>query len=147
MKWRPPCTRRSRAPRQRSLIAMFRQNVAPQKPVLKTRGEVDAMKAPCQLVAHALKMAREMAKPGVRTSEIDQALEQFYADHKAEPLFKGYPGAKKAFPAATCICVNEQVVHGIPGPRVLRPGDLLKLDSACKLDGWCGDAAVCFPIG
>lgn len=126
---------------------MFRQSVAPQKPILKSRSEIDAMRASCQLVARALKLAREMAKPGVRTTEIDQAIEQFYQDHNATPLFKGYPGSKKSFPATACICVNEQVVHGIPGPRVLRPGDLLKLDTACKLEGWCGDAAICFPVG
>ena len=126
---------------------MFRQAVPQQKPVLKTRAEIDQMKAACQVVAKALKMARAMAAPGVRTTEIDQALEQFYKDHNAQPLFKGYPGAKSAFPAATCISLNEQVVHGIPGPRVIRPGDLVKLDTACKIDGWCGDSAICFPIG
>lgn len=126
---------------------MFRQQAAQQKPVLKTAGEVDAMRAASQLVARALKIGREMAKPGVKTSEIDAAIEQFFRDHKAEPLFKGYPGNKKAFPAVTCICVNEQVVHGVPGPRVIRPGDLVKLDTACKLDGWCGDSAICITMG
>jgi methionyl aminopeptidase len=126
---------------------MFRQAAPPQKPVLKTRGEIDQMKVACQLVAKALKLARDLARPGVRTTEIDQALEQFYKDHGATPLFKGYPGNKGAFPAATCISLNEQVVHGIPGPRVIRPGDLVKLDTACKVDGWCGDSAICFTIG
>src|SRR5947209_14920656 len=88
-----------------------------------------------------------MVKPGVETIEIDRAIEELYRKHDAEPLFKGYPGPKVAFPAVTCISVNEQVVHGIPGRRVLREGDIVKLDTACKLNGWCADAAVTLPVG
>src|SRR5262249_25543890 len=61
-------------------------------------------------------------------------------------LFKGYPG-RVPFPASTCISLNEQVVHGIPGQRAIREGDLLKIDTACKLNGWCADAAITLPIG
>src|SRR5947208_1975049 len=100
-----------------------------------------------KLVARALDICREMAKPGVKTGEIDQAVEAYYAQHGALPLFKGYPGPKVPFPAVTCISLNEQVVHGIPGPRVLREGDLVKIDTACKLNGWCADAAVSIPVG
>ena len=78
--------------------------------------------------------------------EIDQAVEAFYAKHNAVPLFKGYPG-KTPFPAVTCLSVNEQVVHGIPGQRVLKEGDLLKVDTACRLNGWCADRAITVPIG
>src|SRR5262249_16616481 len=90
---------------------------------------------------------REMAKPGVRTIEIDRAVESLYARHGAIPLFKGYPGPKVPFPAVTCLSINEQVVHGIPGNREIRDGDLLKIDTACKLNGWCADAPVTLPIG
>ena len=82
----------------------------------------------------------------MKTIEIDQAVEAFYAKHNAIPLFKGYPG-KTPFPAVTCLSVNEQVVHGIPGQRVLKEGDLLKVDTACKLNGWCADRAITVPIG
>jgi methionyl aminopeptidase len=99
-----------------------------------------------RLVAEALRLCRSMARPGVRTAEIDQAVEALYAARGAVPLFKGYPG-KVPFPAVTCLSVNEQVVHGIPGPRALREGDLLKVDTACKLNGWCADAAVTLPVG
>ncbi|MFO0864758.1 MAG: type I methionyl aminopeptidase [Gemmataceae bacterium] len=61
--------------------------------------------------------------------------------------FKGYPGPKVPFPAVTCISINEQVVHGIPGPREIREGDIVKIDTACKLNGWCADAAVSLPVG
>ena len=99
-----------------------------------------------KLVAQALKICREMARPGVRTLDIDQAVERFYSQHGAIPLFKGYPG-RVPFPAVTCLSLNEQVVHGIPGGRVLKDGDLLKIDTACKLNGWCADRAITLPIG
>ncbi|HQR06430.1 MAG TPA: type I methionyl aminopeptidase [Gemmatales bacterium] len=117
-----------------------------QKPILKTAEQIAKMREAGKLVAEALHIARTLAVPGTRTLDIDQAIDALFAKHKAEPLFKGYPG-KRPFPASTCICLNEQVVHGIPGPRVLRPGDLLKVDTACKLDGFCADAAICVPIG
>ena len=65
---------------------------------------------------------------------------------RGESLFKGYPG-KVPFPAVTCISLNEQVVHGIPGPRVVQEGDLVKIDTACKLNGWCADAAITMLVG
>src|ERR1044072_8823439 len=100
-----------------------------------------------KLVADALSICRSMAKPGTRTIEIDRAVEALYARHGAIPLFKGYPGPKVPFPASTCISLNEQVVHGIPGQREIREGDIVKIDTACKLHGWCADAAVSIPVG
>lgn len=99
-----------------------------------------------KLVARALKICRDLAKPGTKTIEIDQAVEAFYAQYGAVPLFKGYPG-KTPFPAVTCLSINEQVVHGIPGQRVLKEGDLLKVDTACRFNGWCADRAITIPIG
>jgi methionyl aminopeptidase len=97
-------------------------------------------------VARALKICRDLAKPGVKTIEIDRAVEAFFAKYEAVPLFKGYPG-KTPFPAVTCLSINEQVVHGIPGTRVLKEGDLLKVDTACRYKGWCADRAITIPIG
>jgi methionyl aminopeptidase len=116
-------------------------------PELKSARELALMREAGKLVARALQMCRDMAKPGTRTIEIDQAVESFFTSHGALPLFKGYPGQQVPFPAVTCISLNEQIVHGIPGPRVLKEGDLLKIDTACKLNGWCADAAVTIPIG
>lgn len=115
-------------------------------PELKSPREIGLMREAGKLVARALKICRELAKPGVRTLDIDQAVEKFYAENGAIPLFKGYPG-RVPFPAVTCLSLNEQVVHGIPGPRVLKDGDLLKVDTACKLNGWCADRAITVPIG
>ena len=115
-------------------------------PELKSAAHLAQMREAGRLVVGALNICREMAKPGVRTIEIDQAVERFYLEHNATPLFKGYPG-RVPFPAVTCLSINEEVVHGIPGPRALKDGDLLKVDTACRLNGWCADRAITIPIG
>ncbi len=124
---------------------MLRAN-ANRPPELKSAREISLMREAGKLVARALRICRDMARPGVKTIEIDQAVEAFYTKHDAAPLFKGYPG-KTPFPAVTCLSVNEQVVHGIPGNRILKEGDLLKIDTACRLNGWCADRAITVPIG
>jgi methionyl aminopeptidase len=122
------------------------KSLFPQKPELKSTREIGLMREAGKLVAEALRLCRAMARPGTRTLDVDQAVEALYRQRGAIPLFKGYPG-RVPFPAVTCISVNEEVVHGIPGPRQLREGDLLKIDTACKLNGWCADAAITVPIG
>jgi methionyl aminopeptidase len=118
-------------------------------PELKSSRELGLMREAGKIVAEALCMCRAMCKPGVRTIEIDRAVDALYAKYGALPLFKGYPGPnpKIPFPASTCISLNEQVVHGIPGQREVREGDLVKLDTACKLNGWCADAAITVMVG
>jgi methionyl aminopeptidase len=98
------------------------------------------------LVWKAHGVAAELVRPGVTTRQIDAAVEQFFAEHRAIPLFKGVPG-KVPFPAVTCISVNEEVVHGIPGRRELREGDIVSIDTGCKYEGWCGDSAVTIAVG
>jgi methionyl aminopeptidase len=124
------------------MLRSFFQNA----PELKSPREIALMREAGKLVAEALRLCRNMAKPGVRTVEIDRVVESLYARHRAIPLFKGYPG-RVPFPAVTCVSVNEQVVHGIPGQRALRDGDLFKVDTACKLNGWCADAAATIIVG
>ncbi|MFO0870175.1 MAG: type I methionyl aminopeptidase [Pirellulales bacterium] len=89
-------------------------------------------------------VAREV-RPGVTTAELDAIVESVFARYGAEPLFKGVPG-KIPFPAATCISVNEAVVHGIPGDRRLRAGDIVSVDTGCRFEGWCGDSAWTHPV-
>ena len=115
-------------------------------PELKSPREIGLMREAGKLVAQALRLCRDMARPGVRTLDIDRAVEALYGQRGAIPLFKGYPG-RVPFPAVCCLSINEQVVHGIPGPRTLRDGDLFKVDTACKLNGWCADAAVTIVVG
>jgi methionyl aminopeptidase len=126
--------------------SVFRQKLQ-KDPELKTVEQIGLMRESGKLVARALRLCREMAKPGVKTVAINSAVEELYAAHGAIPLFKGYPGPKVPFPAVTCLSLNEQVVHGIPGNRALKEGDLLKIDTACKLNGWCADRAITLPIG
>ncbi|MBL8851619.1 MAG: type I methionyl aminopeptidase [Planctomycetaceae bacterium] len=113
---------------------------------LKSRREIERMRVAGGLVAQAHQLARSLIAPGVTTAEIDAALEQLFAQHSAIPLFKGFPG-EVPFPAVTCISVNEAIVHGIPGTYRLQPGDIVSIDTGCKVNGWCGDAAWTYPVG
>ncbi len=113
---------------------------------LKSRREIELMREACQLVARAHRIIAQMIAPGVTTVALDRAVEEFFSAHRAEPLFKGVEGVVP-FPAVTCISVNEQVVHGIPGPYELREGDILSVDTGCRLNGWCGDGAWTYPVG
>lgn len=103
-----------------------------------------------RVVAKALDRVRQLAVPGVTTAELDDAVVAIFREHKAIPLFRGYPSSVKGkppFPAVICASVNEQVVHGIPNHRPLREGDVVSIDTGCKINGWCGDSAVTLPIG
>lgn len=113
---------------------------------LRSPREIGLMRQAGLLVWQAHQQAAPLVKPGVTTSEIDRAIENFFAQHNATPLFKGVKG-KVPFPAVTCISINEEVVHGIPGARRLKEGDVVSLDTGCKLEGWCGDAAVTRAVG
>jgi methionyl aminopeptidase len=114
--------------------------------VLKSRREIALMREAGRLVAQALAEAAELVRPGVATREIDGTIEVLFRKAGAEPLFKGVPG-KVPFPAVSCISVNEEVVHGIPGDRILQQGDLVSIDTGCRLAGWCADSAWTYPVG
>ena len=113
---------------------------------LRSEREINKMRAPGLLVWEAHDRISRVIQPGVTTGELDQVVEQLFDERRAVPLFKGVPG-EVPFPAVTCISVNEQVVHGIPGDRVLQEGDIVSIDTGCKLEGWCGDAAVTYAVG
>ena len=113
---------------------------------LRSPREIGLMRKAGLLVWKAHQLAASMIRPGVTTGDIDAAVEKFFLENDAEPLFKGVPG-RVPFPAVTCMSINEEVVHGIPGARTLEEGDILSIDTGCRLHGWCGDAAVTHPIG
>lgn len=113
---------------------------------LKSRRELERMKIAGALVAEAHRIVESMVQPGVRTIEIEQEVAQLFKSHNAIPLFLNYPGPVP-FPAVTCISVNDEVVHGIPGERVLQEGDLISVDTGCKIKGWCGDSAWTYAVG
>jgi methionyl aminopeptidase len=117
---------------------------------LKSPREIELMREAGRIVAKALDQVRRMAVPGACTADMNQAVDAIFREHQAIPLFLGYPSATKGkhpFPAVICSSVNEQVVHGIPNRRPLKEGDILSVDTGCKVNGWCGDAAVTLPIG
>jgi methionyl aminopeptidase len=118
--------------------------------VLRSARELAAMRKAGLLVWEAHQRVAALVRPGVTTAELNEAVETFFALHGAEPLFKNFPHATPGcppFPAVTCISINHEVVHGIPGPRRLAEGDVVSIDTGCKLQGWCGDAAVTLPVG
>ena len=116
---------------------------------LKTPGEVDAIAAAGQVVAQILGVLRDKAAPGVTPRQLDDIASDMIADAGAVSSFRGYhPGwAPGPYPAVTCISVNDAVVHGIPDDRPLKPRDLLSVDFAVHLDGWCADAAFSVVVG
>lgn len=108
--------------------------------------EIALMRKAGLVVWQAHQLIASLLHPGVTTREIDKAVEDFYHQQNAQSLFKGVPG-KVPFPAVTCISINEEVVHGIPGPRTLKEGDIVGIDTGCRVNGWCGDMAVTYPVG
>lgn len=96
-----------------------------------------------KIVSALLKLMEKSAKPGVMTKKLDEIAEEFIVSQGSVPAFKGYYG----YPACICVSVNEEVVHGIPGPRVLKDGDIVGVDVGVIVDGFFGDAARTFPIG
>lgn len=94
-------------------------------------------------MAQALQRLKEAIRPGVTTGELDRLAEDFIRRHGGMPAFKGYRG----YPASLCVSVNEEVVHGIPGDRKLREGDIVSLDLGVVMEGYYGDAAITVPVG
>jgi methionyl aminopeptidase len=118
--------------------------------VLKSSRELALMRKAGLVVWQAHQVAAELVRPGVTTSEINDAVAELYLKRQAVPLFKDYPHGKKgkpAFPGVVCTSINEQVVHGIPGNRRLKEGDVISIDTGCRLNGWCADAAVTLAVG
>lgn len=113
---------------------------------LKSKREIELMRAAGRVVAEAHQLAARLIAPGVKTGVIDAAIEDLFRERNAHSLFKNFPG-KVPFPAVTCISVNEQIVHGIPGDRELVEGDIVSVDTGCRINGWCGDAAWTYAVG
>lgn len=116
---------------------------------LRSPEEIEAMRNAGAVVAAALQAAREACVVGATTANIDAAALGVIKAHGASALFLGYPSAdgSPAFPACTCISVNDEIVHGIPGDRTIRDGDLVSIDCGVKLAGWCSDSAITVPVG
>ena len=116
---------------------------------LKTRDDIVRMRAAGQLVAQVLSMLESQVKPGITTASLNALAEEECQKRGAIPVFKNYPNSRggPAFPGAICASVYEEVVHGIPGTRVLKEGDVLSIDFGVLLDGFAGDSAITVPVG
>jgi methionyl aminopeptidase len=113
---------------------------------LRSQREINLMRQAGLVVWEAHQLAAPLVRAGAVTGEIDAAVERFFQEKGAQPLFKGVPGPVP-FPTVTCMSVNEEVVHGIPGRRVLREGDIVSIDTGCKVNGWCADSAYTHAVG
>lgn len=111
--------------------------------VIKSAGELAVMRKAGRVVAVTLAALARQVRPGMTTLELDRLAESTIRAQGATPSFKGYRG----FPASVCVSVNEEVVHGIPGKRVLREGEIVSLDVGAIFEGMQGDAALTVPVG
>ncbi|MDG2020437.1 MAG: type I methionyl aminopeptidase [Phycisphaerales bacterium] len=118
---------------------------------IRSSADIEGIAACGQVVAEALEAGRRLCVPGCSTGEISSAVASVLADRNAQPLFIGLASEDNAnapaFPAAACVSVDEEVIHGIPGDRRLGGGELVKIDCGARLDGWCADAAITVPVG
>ncbi len=111
--------------------------------IFKSPEEIDRMRRAGRVVATTIDRLLEVVRPGITTKELDQIAEKSIRSEGCLPSFKGYRG----FPASICTSVNDEVVHGIPGPKVVREGDLLSLDVGAIWEGYHGDSAVTVIVG
>ena len=116
---------------------------AARRPSIKSPRELEAMRQAGQVVARMIAAITRAVEPGMTTKDLDDVAVQELRRNGAKPAFLGYMG----FPATICTSVNEEIVHGIPGKRVLQNGDLVKCDVGAIVDGMHGDAAVTLPVG
>lgn len=110
---------------------------------IKSESELDLMRISGRVVANALEELGKRVKPGVTTKELDQFAFEFFKKNDCVPAFLGYHG----YPATICASINDEVVHGIPGKRVLEEGDIVGIDIGAFYKGYCGDSARTFPVG
>ena len=116
---------------------------------VKSPAEIAKMRRAGRIVAEVLALVESELRPGVSTGELDAIAERHIRASGAVPSFKGYPGSnpRHPFPASICISIDSEVVHGIPGNRSVRVGQLVSVDAGAILDGWHGDAARTFFVG
>jgi methionyl aminopeptidase len=114
--------------------------------VIKSQAEIDIMREAGRINALALQVVREAIQPGITTAALDKIAETVIRDHGATPAFLGYPGPVP-YPATINACINEEMVHGIPGKRRLKEGDLISIDCGTVYEGFIGDSAFSVGVG
>ena len=111
--------------------------------IIKSEHEIAAMRQAGRIVASVLGVLRTQLKPGMKTKELDDIAARELEKLGAKASFKGYRG----FPASLCVSINDEIVHGIPGKRVIKEGDIVSLDLGATFDGFQGDAAITVGVG
>lgn len=111
--------------------------------ILKSKREVEKLREAGRVVAQTHAFLKELIEPGITTGELDRRAEEFLRKQGSIPAFKGYGG----FPGSICASINEEVVHGIPGKKQLKNGDIISLDIGSIVDGYYGDSAKTHPVG
>lgn len=110
---------------------------------IKTKDQIEKMRVAGGILADLIEILKDMVKPGVTTNELDKVAQEFIRSRGAEPSFLGYGG----FPKSLCTSVNEEIVHGIPGSRKLKSGDIVSIDMGSYINGYHGDCARTFGVG
>jgi methionyl aminopeptidase len=115
---------------------------------VKTRREIELMREATRHVGEILIELRALVEPGISTAELDRHADKAIAERGVQSSFKGYdPHGLPRYPAVLCVSVNDEIVHGIPGPRILEEGDIVGLDFGVSVDGYHGDSAVTVSVG
>ncbi|MEW6194536.1 MAG: type I methionyl aminopeptidase [Bacteroidota bacterium] len=116
--------------------------------LIKSKKEIDYIRESCQIVAETLQLLRRYVKPGITTLELDKIAEDYILSNDARAAFKGYSQAGSFdFPGSICSSVDDEVVHGIPGNRVLKEGEILSIDVGVEKNNFFGDAALTVAVG
>ena len=110
---------------------------------IRSEQEIEKMRIACRLAADTMAKTRDAIRPGITTAEVAKVAQDYIEEHGGKAAFLGYHG----YPGAICVSVNEEVVHGIPGARVLRDGDIVKLDIGTYVGGFYGDMCRTYPVG
>src|SRR5216110_592275 len=114
---------------------------------IKSPKEIDKMRQACRTASEVLERVVDLIRPGISTKEVDQAAADLMAEAGVQSAFLGYRLGHRVFPGNICISLNDEIVHGIGGPRRTQYGDIVKLDIGVVQDGWVGDTAATVPVG
>jgi methionyl aminopeptidase len=115
---------------------------------IKTKKEIDYIRESCKIVAETLQLLKSNVRVGIATIELDKIAEDYIRSNNAVPAFKGYSqGGAPGFPGSICSSVDDEVVHGIPGNRVLKDGEIISIDIGVLKNNFYGDAALTVPVG
>ena len=116
--------------------------------LIKSKKEIDYIRESCRIVAETLQLLKSNVKPGITTLELDKIAEDYIRSNNAVPAFKGYSqGNAPGFPGSVCSSVDDEVVHGIPGSRILKDGEIVSVDIGVLKNGFFGDAALTVAVG